>query len=253
MSERESFDGLLVGWLLLAAVVAPVLVRVSAPYGRHARAGWGPTLPDRAGWVLMEAPAPLVYGLCWALGDRPFDLVPLAFLAMWQGHYLYRAFVYPLRLPRTGKRMPVAIALSGALFNVGNAWLGGRWLNTLSPERPPAWLLDPRFLAGLGLFTAGMVVNRRSDAILRGLRRPGETGYRIPEGGLYRYVSSPNYLGEIAEWTGWAIATWSLPGLAFAVWTAANLAPRALAHHRWYLQEFPEYPRERRALIPGIW
>jgi hypothetical protein len=54
------------------------------------------------------------------------------------------------------------------------------------------------------------------------------------------------------EWTGFAVASWSLPGLAFALYTAANLAPRALSHHRWYQEKFPDYPRERRALIPFV-
>lgn len=65
-------------------------------------------------------------------------------------------------------------------------------------------------------------------------------------------MSSPNYLGEIIEWTGFALATWSLPGLAFALWTVANLVPRAVAHHRWYRGKFPGYPVERRALIPYL-
>jgi len=81
----------------------------------------------------------------------------------------------------------------------------------------------------------------------------GETGYKIPHGGLFERVSCPNYLGEIIEWSGWALATWCLPGLSFAVWTFANLAPRARAHHRWYRAKFPEYPEERKALIPGVW
>jgi len=33
----------------------------------------------------------------------------------------------------------------------------------------------------------------------------------------------------------------------------ANLAPRAVANHRWYLQKFPGYPARRRALIPFVW
>jgi protein-S-isoprenylcysteine O-methyltransferase Ste14 len=65
-------------------------------------------------------------------------------------------------------------------------------------------------------------------------------------------VSSPNYLGEIVQWTGWAIATWSLGGLAFALYTAANLAPRALDNHRWYQDHFDDYPPRRRALIPYL-
>jgi steroid 5-alpha reductase family enzyme len=110
---------------------------------------------------------------------------------------------------------------------------------------------------GLGLFILGMLVNRQADRILRNLRRSMPNGqahsYQIPEGGLYRWVSCPNYLGEIVEWIGWAVATWSWSGAAFAIWTAANLAPRARANHLWYLETMPDYPPERKALLPGVW
>jgi len=46
--------------------------------------------------------------------------------------------------------------------------------------------------------------------------------------------------------------TWSLPGLSFAVWTAANLIPRALHHHSWYKKEFKDYPQKRKAIFPGF-
>ena len=59
-------------------------------------------------------------------------------------------------------------------------------------------------------------------------------------------------LTKILEWTGFAIAAWSLPGLAFAVFTFANLAPRAFANHKWYKEKFPDYPEERKALLPFI-
>ncbi|MEO5731317.1 MAG: 3-oxo-5-alpha-steroid 4-dehydrogenase [Byssovorax sp.] len=144
------------------------------------------------------------------------------------------------------------IALLAIVFNLMNGYLNGRWLNTLSPPYPSSWLTDPRFLVGVTLFVAGYLINRKSDEILRRLRAPGEAGYKIPVGGLYRWVSSPNYFGEMIEWTGFAVATWSLPGLAFALWTAANLAPRAISHHRWYRDRFPDYPAERRALIPYL-
>jgi hypothetical protein len=39
----------------------------------------------------------------------------------------------------------------------------------------------------------------------------------------------------------------------FAVWTAANLAPRAHSHHRWYRDNFVDYPLERKALLPRLW
>jgi protein-S-isoprenylcysteine O-methyltransferase Ste14 len=63
-------------------------------------------------------------------------------------------------------------------------------------------------------------------------------------------VSCPNYFGEMIEWTGWAIATLSWPGLVFALWTAANLVPRALKHHAWYHAKFVDYPPARKAIIP---
>jgi len=69
---------------------------------------------------------------------------------------------------------------------------------------------------------------------------------------MYRYVSCPNYLGEILEWAAWAVLTWSLVGLVFAIWTGANLIPRALAHHKWYQEKFPDYPKDRKAIIPFL-
>jgi 3-oxo-5-alpha-steroid 4-dehydrogenase 1 len=117
---------------------------------------------------------------------------------------------------------------------------------------PAGWLADPRFLVGVALFFAGFVINQQSDEILRTLRAPGERGYKIPRGGLYRFVSAPNYFGELVEWIGFALAAWSPAALVFVVWTAANLAPRAWANHRWYRRTFPDYPPERRALVPFL-
>ena len=97
-----------------------------------------------------------------------------------------------------------------------------------------------------------MGINLHADTVLIHLRKPGETGYKIPRGGIYRFVTSPNYLGEIMEWCGWALMTWSLPGLAFAVYSVANLAPRALSNHKWYREKFDDYPTSRRALIPFL-
>ncbi|HMX84253.1 MAG TPA: 3-oxo-5-alpha-steroid 4-dehydrogenase, partial [Saprospiraceae bacterium] len=115
------------------------------------------------------------------------------------------------------------------------------------------WLTSPEFIIGTLIFVTGLIINWRSDALLIGLRKQDETGYKIPYGGLFKYVSCPNLLGETIEWGGFAILTWSLPGLAFFVWTFANLIPRAIAHHRWYKQHFSDYPEGRKAVIPFLW
>ncbi len=252
MSEREVFNWLIVGWLALAAAVFVTLFFVAAPYGRHIRKGWGLTLNNKLGWILMESTSAILFAVFFFLGDYKSSAA-IAFLLMWEVHYVHRAFIYPLTLKGAGKRMPLLIALFGLVFNTGNAYLNGRWLFSLSGGYPDSWLRDPRFILGAMLFISGFMINRHSDILLRGLRANGEAGYKIPYGGFYRWVSSPNYLGELMIWSGWALATWSLPGLTFALWTAANLVPRARANHLWYQKQFAEYPAERRALIPKVW
>lgn len=238
------------GYFVAAAITAVALVFVTAPYGRHARDGWGPTVGSAAGWVLMEAPAVLSMGLWWALGRH--DTVGTVFLGVWMAHYLHRAFVYPLRRAHA-RPMPLAVPLMGAGFNVFNGYVNGRWLFTLGPARELAWLASPAFVGGLLVFVAGLALNLHSDEVLLRLRAPGEDGYKIPRGGGFRWVTSPNYLGEILEWVGFATLTGSPAAWAFAVYTVANLAPRAWSHHRWYRENFTDYPRERRALVPFVW
>ena len=253
-TEVGRFELLVLGFVAVAVLTFPLLFFVSAPYGRHARGGWGPRIDATVGWLVMEAPAPIVFALCYFLGDPAHTRTPaaVAFLLIWQAHYLHRAFVFPFRRRGGQPDMPLLIAVFSFAFNAINGCLNGRWLFSLGPIHTGDWLADPRFLAGVSLFALGYFINQHSDHILFHLRRPGETGYQIPRGGLYRLVSCPNYLGEILAWCGWALLTFSLPGLAFAIWTAANLVPRARTHHRWYREKFPDYPRERRAIVPFL-
>jgi protein-S-isoprenylcysteine O-methyltransferase Ste14 len=251
MTELALHQWLTISVLGLAVITAGSLLFIDAPYGRHNRAGWGPQVPNALGWVIMEAPAVLLFAWIYARGQLRLDTVPLVLLGLWQLHYLHRTVIFPLRLRSRGKTMPLAIVGMGVVFNSLNAYINARWISHFGGYAD-SWLADPRFIAGVALFALGALINLSSDEILFRLRRPGETGYAIPRGGLYRWVSCPNYLGEIIEWIGWAVATWSLPGLAFAIYTAANVGPRALAHHRWYRRTFPDYPSERKALLPYL-
>lgn len=230
---------------------AIALLWISAPYGRHVRDGWGPMISNRLGWILMELPAVAVYTGIFFLGEHRFETVPLVLLGFWQVHYIHRTFVFPFRLRAKGKRMPLSIPLFAVVFNGLNAYVNARWVSHFG-EYEPSWLLDPRFLVGAAIFAAGMAINLHADTVLIHLRKPGETGYKIPTGGMYRFITCPNYFGEVLEWCGWAVMTWSLAGLAFAIYTAANLIPRALTNHRWYHEKFDDYPEERRAVIPFL-
>ena len=252
MTERSILSALLLIWFFLGLGASAALSFIPAPYGRHMRGRPRVSLPSYLGWVIMESPAVFVFGAMFLIGSLSDTLTSFVFLLMWMSHYLQRTFMYPF-LHRSQRRMPLLIVGLGFGFNVMNAYINGRYLFEFSGGYGKDWLSSPRFVLGMLTFAVGYVVNKHSDAILRHLRAPGESGYAIPHGGLYRWVSCPNYFGEILTWLGWAVATWSLPGLAFSLWTIANLAPRAWSHHKWYRSEFQDYPPERRALVPGVW
>ncbi len=253
MSEQVFYHNLIIVWLVIAGLIFVSLFFIVAPYGRHATRKWGPVIRSSTGWIVMETTSPLVFAACFVLGTNRNTIPEIIFLALWEAHYIHRAYIYPVHFRGGQKPMPVMVIGLGFLFNAVNSYLNGRYIFTFSGGYPNSWLSDPRFILGTLIFVLGFIINRDSDLILRSLRQPGESGYSIANRGLFRWVSCPNYLGEILIWTGWAMATWSLAGLSFAVWTAANLVPRARAHHRWYRAVFPDYPHNRRALLPGIW
>lgn len=249
---QQYFDWVAYGTLILAPLVFGILLFIEAPYGRHIRRGWGPVLENRLGWFLMELPAVLIFGAIMATFSE-LNNTTLALFLLWQLHYCHRVFVYPLTLKK-GKKMPWMILIMAVIFNTTNGYLNG-WSIASQPDKyTDLWLSSPQFIIGVLLFFGGMALNKFSDRQLAILSRNKSSSgsYEIPFGGAYRWISCPNYLGEITQWVGWAIATWSLAGWVFAIWTMANLIPRAVAHHRWYRQTFEDYPVERRALFPFL-
>jgi 3-oxo-5-alpha-steroid 4-dehydrogenase 1 len=243
----------LLAWLVMAVAVFTSLFFVNAPYGRYFGGGAGPALKARIGWILMEAPAPLVFAAAFLAGFQTVTVTQVVFLIMWEAHYIDRAFIYPVRLRISSRPLPVTVMGAGIVFNLMNAYLNGSYIIANTARYPAGWLTDIRFLAGLVIAIAGFAINRNSDLILYRLRSESPGEYGVPQGGLFRWVSCPNYLGEILIWIGWTIATWSPVAAAFAVWTIANLAPRARSHHSWYRRQFADYPEERHALIPRLW
>jgi hypothetical protein len=234
----------------LAAPVFITLFFITAGYGRHGNGGWGPEISARTGWIVMEAVSPIAFALFF-LSTSP-SASGLILAVMWLGHYGYRAFIYPFRMRGSGKTMPLAVAVMAILFNIVNGSVNG-WGIAHARHLTDAWLSNPIFLGGIILFLSGLWLNLHSDAVLRNLRKPGENDYKIPNAGAHKLVAAPNYLGELIEWIGFAIAASTLAGWAFAIFTAANLVPRARAHLLWYRKSFKEYPNKRKALIPWIW
>ena len=248
-----SFRYVLIAWIIIAALVFISLLFIVAPYGRHFRRSFGPSINGRLGWIIMEAPAPLIFAALFITDIGIATIVQVVFLTMWLTHYLDRSFVYPLKLRISSKPLPLIVLIAGFVFNIVNAYLNSKYIAVNTLKYSEIWLHDARFIAGFIIFVLGFIVNRHSDYILYRIRSKLQQEYSIPQGGLYRWVSCPNYLGEIVIWIGWAISTWSPVAAAFSVWTVANLVPRARSHHLWYQMNFRDFPSERRAIIPWVW
>ena len=252
---NHAFDILLIVMALLGLVVFVALHFFEAGYGYLFDRRYGPPVPNKIGWIAMEAPVFIAMCALWLASDRTWEAAPLALFALFQLHYLQRAFIFPL-LMRGKSQMPLGIVAMGAAFNLVNALMQGGWIFFIAPADYYAdWFARPYIYVGGALFLAGMAVNLHSDHIIRHLRRPGDTRHYIPRGGMFRYVSSANYFGELTEWIGFAVASWSWAGAVFAWWTFANLAPRAASLYRRYEKEFgEEFTRlGRKKIIPFIY
>ncbi len=250
------FDRLLAAMAAMAAIVFVVLHFVEAGYGIMYSRRWGRSVNNRLGWVLMESPVFFAMLAFWLFSGRRAELAPAVMALLFLLHYFQRSFIFPL-LIKGNSRMPLSIILMGVTFNLINALMQGGWIFYMSsPDRYPAsWLLSWQFIAGTLIFFTGMAVNIHSDHIIRHLRKPGDTAHYIPRGGMFRYVSSANYFGEVVEWIGFAILTWSWAGAVFAFWTFANLAPRAHKIHARYSAEFGERftSLKLKSIIPFIY
>lgn len=235
----QYFNTLLIVMSALAAAVFVALFFVNAGYGRFYSKSWGRSIPNRWGWFFMEFPVVVAMMLLWLLSDRAHDSTRVVLLLPFLIHYFQRSFIFPF-LMRGSSRMALSVVALGVVFNVINAIMQGGWIFYVSPVHryTPAWLTSPQFIVGSAIFITGFIINLHSDYIIRHLRSKNDTNHYLPTRGLFKYVTSANYFGELVEWSGFAILTWSLPGLVFVWWTFANLAPRAAKLYENYKVEF---------------
>jgi len=263
--EHERLVHLAGAWIMITVgvvVLITELLGVRAPYGRYSSeqrmSSWfGPKINAKLAWVMQECGAFFVpLALLLFAGDERCtqSWANRALLGMFLVHYAQRSFVYP-PLMRGGKPMPIGTSLLALLFCVYNGWLQGRLWTALEARPPPTDSVTDAACLGVGgaLWLAGFLTNLHADHVLRNLRKtPGDTGYYVPRGGAFEYVSAANYFGEFVEWCGYAIAARHTAATAFAFFTFCNLAPRAKHHHAWMHQKFDDYPKTRTAMIPFL-
>jgi len=237
-------------WALGSLPILAVGLAGRDPVGRLQQSDHGRGMRAQWAWFLFELPALVTFPAIY-LASGNLHMVGNVVLGLWLAHYIHRSLIWCWLVPKRDATVSWSMCISSIGFNLINGGLLG-WFLGYAADYPEQWLTDPRFIVGIGLFIAGAVLNVWADYRLRHLRRKAADGPVIPSGGPFNFVCCPNLAGEIIEWIGFALLTWSLPGLAFALWTVANLVPRAVWRRDWYRQNFEDFPERRAALIPGV-
>jgi len=267
-SGEAKYDAVLTAALVLGALsLSASRYQGRAPYGKFGGAkAAGVSLSPQLGWLLMELPAPMMFLVGLRNGwrsrstddEHPHPRTMSVLATIFLIHYLNRTFVFPLliRSPANSKAtFAVMNSATGAIIVGTHGWLHGRLFSKTGKHLTREWLSTTQFRCGLVLYELGFALLLHSEHVLRCLRPRGgvvspENRYKIPFGGGFRWVSSPQYLGELMAWAGLRMCTGSPATWFVFMISLANLVPRSFEQHKWYLRKFPDYPSRRKALVP---
>ncbi|KAK0069708.1 steroid 5-alpha-reductase DET2-like isoform X1 [Biomphalaria pfeifferi] len=262
------FGLIILGFLISLATVIGQWAN-PAPYGKHqnSNAYWGPMIPQRLGHMISDAvPGVLLFSLVYFLyssEENERNILNYVFFAMFLCHTVHRGIIHPLVMRYKNPKVALGIVLGGGIPNILYHWLNANHIAIAGYYS--TYYYDPRFILGVLLYLAGFIINRWADWKLRSLRHTkghstkqfieveGSKGYYIPYGGLFEFVSCPNYFGELVQWIGWTLATWSLAGFVWTCFSCATFFARSRHNHQWYKDQFQDYPQNRKVLIPFLY
>ncbi|EIN06580.1 hypothetical protein PUNSTDRAFT_145142 [Punctularia strigosozonata HHB-11173 SS5] len=284
---RAIYDGTRKAFTVIPFLIAPVTFVIDAGFGRFSPASSKLLVDGIKSWIFMELVSPITF-VSTFLQDPlspsfptsalniPSSLTPSALLALlYLIHYTNRSLVSPLRTPSRSKSH-ITVPMFAVGFNLLNGFLMGAYLASPSAENHLTGAFSRRrFWAGVSLWATGFASNVLHDEILLNIRRKakgkakesgGKEHYAIPQGYGYNLISYPNYFSEWVEWVGFALAASPAPSLAstsafletisppwiFVLSEVLLMLPRAWRGHRWYHSKFPDYPKQRKAVIPFL-
>jgi protein-S-isoprenylcysteine O-methyltransferase Ste14 len=149
------------------------------------------------------------------------------------------------------------VALVGAIGPVAMVVLCGLDRRLGWSPAPPAWLpaLGFALVAVGGALTNWAVASNPFFSALVRIQR--DRGHRVVDGGPYRFVRHPGYVGSIATMVGVALLLGSRPGLALAAALTAVTVVRTALEDRTLAAELEGYAayaaRVRWRLVPFAW
>jgi len=254
INNQDSFNiNLQCGMLIFNIVTFIALFFIPAHYGRfYNEKNSFLTLPNKIAWLIEEIPNLIVssYYIFNYAQEQNKNWINFLIIGFFVVHYIHRALIFPLNVANT-KKMPLEIIFLAFAFTSVNATIQNRSVFLFSHYNLDH-LTHTSFVMGFVLFFLGMFINIYHDYLMINMKK-GSSGYVIPNGGLFNYISCPNYFGEIIEWLGYALCCQTISGWIFVFGTFSNLFPRALEYHKWYHNKFQnEYPKSRKAIFPFL-
>lgn len=223
-------------------------------------------LGPQIGWItvfLAEYAGPLLiylwlYTRPWIFygdvaGSSPHTVVHIA-AACWTFHYAKRILETLFVHRFSHATMP----MTNLFKNCSYYWLFTMYVayHVNHPLYTPPCVLQ--VYGGLAAFLLSELGNLSIHVALRNLRPPGTTVRRIPVATsnpftvLFNFVSCPNYTYEFFSWVSFTIMTQCLPAGLFALAGMYQMTVWAIGKHRNYKKEFPNYPKQRKAILPFL-
>jgi very-long-chain enoyl-CoA reductase len=123
----------------------------------------------------------------------------------------------------------------------------------LRPTYAPFFDLGDNVNIILGvLFMLFEALNFRCHCITAALRKPGSNERGIPKGCGFGVVTVANYMWEGFAWTTFVVLAQTWGSLFFTVGSWLAMYDRGKVKHRKYEEQFPEYAKGKKILIPYI-
>lgn len=259
-SSSKHFNLVCTWAALMVLVCLATECNSSTAYGKFGLPAGGFAVSARLGWWLMEFPvsATFVYFFFIKGGPQSHQLVPRICAGIMCFHYTYRGWLYPYLIREhsgSNNGFSVVPAIGGCMVTITHGYLNARWFAEHGTHLKLSWLRDKRFLVGITMYVSGFVSLVYHDHIMRELRASPGPQYRIPRGGLFEYATQAVYFCELWTWLGFFLLSWGPNGAFILLVSLANLVPRSIASHEWYLRQFgDEYAGlGRKYLIPFVW
>jgi len=153
----------------------------------------------------------------------------------------------------------------GNLFkNCAHYWLlGGLWMANEIYSKPASASttyssLSAKSLATTILLVSGFIAaelgNFYSHVILARIRSKSDNAQKraIPRGFAFEWVSCANYMFESLAWLLFAILVNNKSSWIFWILSTGQMYIWAKKKHLRYLKEFPNYPKNRKAMFPFL-